>query len=106
MDPRLSDHLAFALDLCQRHAGELSGACRLASSSSPTGNAGWRSFRNRFRTHDHDDRDDPMGHRQNSVTAASDILCQDLRRKLTGERPSDRYFREVQQLADMVYAGG
>ena len=29
------------------------------------------------------------------AVAAADILCQDLRRKLTGERPSDRYFRDV-----------
>ena len=26
--------------------------------------------------------------------------------KLTGERPSDRYFKEVSQLADMIVAGG
>ena len=38
--------------------------------------------------------------------AAADILCQDLRRKLTGERPSDRYFRDVGKLADMILAGG
>ncbi|MCS6853086.1 MAG: acyl-CoA dehydrogenase family protein [Gemmataceae bacterium] len=48
------------------------------------------------------------GARQQSQTAqmAADILCQDLRRKLTGERPSDRYFRDVGQLADAVLAGG
>ena len=34
------------------------------------------------------------------------MLCQDLRRKLTGERPSDRYFRDVSKLADMILAGG
>ena len=38
--------------------------------------------------------------------AAADILCQDLRRKLTGERPSDRYFRDLGRLADLVLAGG
>lgn len=38
--------------------------------------------------------------------AAADILCQDLRRKLTGERPSDRYFRDVSRLGDLVLAGG
>jgi len=38
--------------------------------------------------------------------AAADILCQDLRRKLTGERPSDRYFRDVGKLADRILAGG
>ena len=38
--------------------------------------------------------------------AASDILCQDLIRKLTGERPSDQYFRACGKLADMIIAGG
>jgi hypothetical protein len=38
--------------------------------------------------------------------AAADILCQDLRRKLTGERPSERYFRDVGRLADQILAGG
>ncbi|MCS6865861.1 MAG: acyl-CoA dehydrogenase family protein [Gemmataceae bacterium] len=37
--------------------------------------------------------------------AAADILCQDLQRRLTGQRPSDRYFRDVRQLAEMVLAG-
>ena len=41
-----------------------------------------------------------------AAVAATDILCQDLRRKLTGERPSDRYFRDVGRLADLVLAGG
>ena len=36
---------------------------------------------------------------------AADILCQDLRRKLTGERPSDRYFRDCAQLADRIISG-
>lgn len=40
------------------------------------------------------------------AVAAADILCRDLRRKLTGERPSDRYFRDVGRLADQVLAGG
>jgi alkylation response protein AidB-like acyl-CoA dehydrogenase len=38
--------------------------------------------------------------------SAADLLCQDLRRKLTGERPSDRYFRDVVRLADAILAGG
>ncbi len=47
-------------------------------------------------------------HQQKSEAsrAAADILCQDLRRKLTGERPSDSYFRDVGKLADLVLAGG
>jgi hypothetical protein len=38
--------------------------------------------------------------------ASADILCQDLRRKLTGERPTDKYFRAVSELADKIVAGG
>ncbi len=41
-----------------------------------------------------------------AAAAAADILCQDLRRKLTGERPSDRYFRDAGRLADMILEGG
>ncbi len=36
---------------------------------------------------------------------AADILCQDLRRKLTGEQPSDAYFKACSKLADMIVAG-
>ncbi len=39
--------------------------------------------------------------------ASADILCQDLPyRKLTGERPSDKYIRDVGELADMIIADG
>ena len=41
-----------------------------------------------------------------SAAASADIMCQDLQRKLTGERPSDRYFRDVSKLADTILAGG
>jgi alkylation response protein AidB-like acyl-CoA dehydrogenase len=37
--------------------------------------------------------------------AAADILCEDLARKLTGQRPSDSYFRSVGRLADMIIEG-
>ena len=47
-------------------------------------------------------------HRQKKdiAIASADILCQDLRRKLTGERPPDRYFRAAAELADMIIGGG
>lgn len=41
-----------------------------------------------------------------AAVAAADLLCQDLRRKLTGERPTDRYFRDCGKLADLIIAGG
>jgi hypothetical protein len=40
------------------------------------------------------------------VQSSADILCQDLRRKLTGERPSDKYFRQVCKLADLIMEKG
>jgi alkylation response protein AidB-like acyl-CoA dehydrogenase len=43
---------------------------------------------------------------QEWAIASADILCQDLRRKLTGERASDAYFKAASQLADLVLAGG
>jgi alkylation response protein AidB-like acyl-CoA dehydrogenase len=39
------------------------------------------------------------------VRTAADVLCHDLRRKLTGQRPSDRYFRTVTQLGDAIAEG-
>jgi hypothetical protein len=38
--------------------------------------------------------------------AATDLLCQDLTRKLTGARPSDSYFKACSKLADTIIAGG
>jgi alkylation response protein AidB-like acyl-CoA dehydrogenase len=37
---------------------------------------------------------------------AAEILCQDLTRKLTGKRPSDRYFRAVTKLGKTIADGG
>jgi alkylation response protein AidB-like acyl-CoA dehydrogenase len=108
IDPRLADHVAFALDMFQRQPRALSGAmrkhqlkladrqCRMAELSQRVQDtviilvtALW-------------------GHRQNEEgpVAAADMLCQDLRRKLTGERPTDRYFRDASQLADNIIGGG
>jgi hypothetical protein len=45
--------------------------------------------------------------RRNETTVmAADLLCQELRRKLTGARPSDAYFKAAGQLADAILAGG
>ena len=40
------------------------------------------------------------------AVASADMLCQDLRRKLTGERPGDRYFKAAGELADVIIGGG
>ncbi len=48
------------------------------------------------------------GHQQKdeAAVAAADFLCQDLRRRYTGQRPTDRYFRAASKLADLIFQGG
>jgi len=47
------------------------------------------------------------GHQPNPlVQDAADILCQDLRRKLDGGRPSDDYYRAVTRLGEKIAEGG
>ena len=46
------------------------------------------------------------GGKNEATIAAADLVCQDLQRKLTGKRPSDRYFRDAGKLADLVIDGG
>ncbi|HEY9785888.1 MAG TPA: acyl-CoA dehydrogenase family protein, partial [Candidatus Obscuribacterales bacterium] len=41
-----------------------------------------------------------------AIEMSADILCQDLRRKLLGERPSDSYFKACSKLADLIIDGG
>ncbi|MBL8797159.1 MAG: acyl-CoA/acyl-ACP dehydrogenase, partial [Planctomycetia bacterium] len=108
LDGRLKGHVQFALDAFQRSPGEISGAmtkhqlkladrqCRMAELSQRVQDtvtilvtALWAGKQ-----------------KDQAVIGAADILCQDLRRKLTGERPSDRYFKEVNQLADAIIGGG
>ncbi|HXG10278.1 MAG TPA: acyl-CoA dehydrogenase family protein [Gemmataceae bacterium] len=108
MDPRLADHVGFAQEQFSKAPAELSGAMR----------------KHQLRLADRQCRMAELSQRvQDTVTilvtalwgnrqkdeaakAAADILCQDLRRKLTGQRPSDRYFRDAVQLADMIIGGG
>jgi alkylation response protein AidB-like acyl-CoA dehydrogenase len=40
------------------------------------------------------------------MLGAADILCQDLTRKLSGERPSDQYFKDCRKLAEKIIEGG
>src|SRR5262245_21113328 len=108
MDPRLRGHLDFALEQFGRFPTELSGAmvkhqqklidrqCRIAEMSQRVQDAVVILVTALW------------GHRQKdeAAVAAADILCQDLRRKLTGERAPDRYFKDVNQLADAILGGG
>jgi hypothetical protein len=107
-DPQLADHIGFALDMFRKAPRELSGMmvkhqlkladrqCRMAELSQRVQDtvtilvtALW-------------------GQKQKDEAAigAADILCQDLRRKLTGQRPTDHYFRDVNKLADIIIGGG
>ena len=40
------------------------------------------------------------------VEMAADVLCQDMQRKLSGERPTDSYFKACSELADEIIKGG
>jgi hypothetical protein len=40
------------------------------------------------------------------IRSAADVFCQDLTRKLTGERPSDRYYRTITKLGEAICDGG
>lgn len=47
------------------------------------------------------------GHQSDELTrSAADILCQDLKRRRTGRRPSDGYFRAISQLGDTIASRG
>jgi alkylation response protein AidB-like acyl-CoA dehydrogenase len=47
------------------------------------------------------------GRQQNEVVqAAAEVLCADLKRRLTGRRPSDAEFKAVTKLGEMVASGG
>jgi alkylation response protein AidB-like acyl-CoA dehydrogenase len=108
MDRRLQKHVDFALTWFGKLRGEVSAAmekhqlkltdrqCRIADLSQRIQDnvvilitALW-------------------GHRQKNEVAigAADMMCQDLERKLTGERASDRYFKQAGELADQILAGG
>jgi len=108
MDSRLADHLAFVQEQFQRFPLELSGAMRKHQLKLADRQCRMAELSQRV-------QDTVVmlvtalgAHQQGSavVVEAADILCQDMRRKLTGQRPSDSYFRDVGQLADKIIAAG
>lgn len=108
LNAKLAEHLQFAQDMCQALPVELSNAmskhqlkladrqCRIAELSQRVQDTIVMIVTLLW------------AHQQKNeiAIASADILCQDLRRKLTGERPSDSYFRAVSDLADKIIAGG
>ncbi|MBY0229722.1 MAG: acyl-CoA/acyl-ACP dehydrogenase [Gemmataceae bacterium] len=108
LDGRLQGHVDFALAAFGKHRGEISAAmvkhqlkladrqCRMAELSQRVQDtvtmlvtALWAGQR-----------------KSEAATMAADIACQDLRRRLTGERPGDGYFKALAQLGDKVLEGG
>jgi alkylation response protein AidB-like acyl-CoA dehydrogenase len=108
MDRRLAGHLGYALEMFGRLRGEVSHAmeryqlkladrqCRMAELSQRVQDVVTILVTTLW------------GHRQTdeATIAAADFLCQDLRRKLSGQRPSDNYFKDANRLADVILQGG
>lgn len=108
LKPRLTDHVGFALDKMNGFGWEISSTmrkhqlkladrqCRMAELSQRVQDsvtllvtALWANRQS-----------------EETLVSAADILCQDLRRKLTGQRPTDRYLRDCGELADQIIGGG
>ncbi len=108
VSPILKHHIEFALDMLTEHPLELSGAM----------------VRHQLRLADRQCLIAEMSQRvQDTITiivasmwanrtknetyiAAADILCRDLTRKLTGERPDDAYYKATRKLADRIIESG
>ena len=107
MNPMLAKHVDFALDMFAQHPRELSSTmikhqlklpdrqCRIAELSQRVQDTVTMLVTALYANQTGEE----------VVIAAADILCDDVRRKLTGARPSDTYFRNVGKLADMIIAG-
>lgn len=107
MDARLQSHVDFALSAFAKHRAEISATmvkhqlkladrqCRMADLSQRVQDTVTILVTALYA---HQGRNE-------TTTLAADLACQDLRRKLTGERPTDSYFRQVGQLGDAILAG-
>jgi alkylation response protein AidB-like acyl-CoA dehydrogenase len=107
MDSRLSGHVDFALGMFRRLPSEVSGVMRTHQLKLPDRQCRMADLSGRAQ--------DVVvmlvtalsaGGKDEVTVAAADVLCQDLRRKLTDGRPSDRYFRDCVKLSDSVCGGG
>jgi alkylation response protein AidB-like acyl-CoA dehydrogenase len=108
MDPRLQEHVDFALEQFGKLRLEVSGTmvkyqvkladrqCRMAELSQRVQDAVTILVTALW------------GHRQKSEASkmAAHMGCQDLTRRITGKRSSDAYFKQVNEMADMVLKGG
>jgi alkylation response protein AidB-like acyl-CoA dehydrogenase len=108
MDPRLVDHVDFAFEAFRRFPREISGVMRKHQLKLADRQCRMAELSQRIQSTVVILVTSLWGHQQNGEAslAAADILCQDLRRKLTGQRPSDAYFRAASRLADIILGGG
>jgi alkylation response protein AidB-like acyl-CoA dehydrogenase len=108
MPPKLREHAEYAADFLQRSPNDISKAmmthqlaladrqCRMSELSSRIQDATVILCTALYAAR----QDDEV------IRDAADIACQDLRRKLTGKRPSDSYFKAVSRLGAAVADGG
>jgi len=108
MDRRLQEHVDFALDSFRRMPREISGTMRKHQLKLPDRQCRMAELSQRIQDVVTILVTALWGHqKKNEVSVASaDLLCQDLRRKLTGRRPDDRYFKASAELADVILSGG
>ncbi len=108
LPPALARHARFAADWLVRAPREVSGAmrkhqlaladrqCRMAELSQRVQDAVVILVTSLYAGRQADE----------TVREAADCVCQDLTRRLTGQRASDRYFRQVTELGERVADGG
>ncbi|HJT31301.1 MAG TPA: acyl-CoA dehydrogenase family protein [Pirellulales bacterium] len=107
MPPALREHAEFAADWLVHSPLEISGAmrkyqlsladrqCRMAEISRRVQDAIIVLCTSLYAARQPDEL----------VQDAADTICQDLRRGLSGRRPSDRYFRSITKLGEQIAAG-
>jgi hypothetical protein len=108
MPERLRGHAEFATGMLQRSPREISGTmskhqlgladrqCRMSELSQRLQDAVTILCTALFAARQNDE----------VVQQAADVFCQDLTRKITGQRPSDRYFRSITKLGEKIVEGG
>jgi acyl-CoA dehydrogenase len=108
MDARLSDHVGFALEQFQKAPVEISGTMRKHQLKLADRQCRMAELSQRIQDVVTILVTALWGHRQKdeAAVAAADLLCRDLRRKLSGRRPTDRDFRDAGKLADVILSGG
>lgn len=108
MDRRLADHVAFALEAFQNQALEISAALRTHQLKLADRQCRMAELSQRVQDTVTMLVTALWAHRQQKeiAVAAADQLGRDLRRKLTGQRPSDRDFKAANQLGELILNGG